>query len=68
MGPLLLTLAPSSDSRSHLRLFGLDRPQSHPMMYGMVGKTGKLNTQTEQETSGHQDIEDFIAPASRGKS
>lgn len=29
---------------------------------------GKLNTQTEQETSGHQDIEDFIAPASRGES
>lgn len=38
-------------------------------MYGMAGKMGKLNTPKERETyEGHQDIEDFIAPASRGKS
>lgn len=38
------------------------------MMYGMVGKVGKLSTLKERETSGHQDVEDFIAPASRSKS
>lgn len=40
----------------------------HPIILGTVGKLGKLNTQGGREASGHQDIEDFIAPSSHGKS